>query len=86
MFNITGELWQNPEFNEVKYLKQKINDMRSTSQSVVIDNAKPRTFNLSKKLTENKQRNEHEIVEHLLNIASMQRRMANQGDVSFESS
>lgn len=47
----------------------------------MVDNSKPKTYNLRKKLSQNKHPNDHELVEHLLNIASMQRRMANLGDL-----
>lgn len=70
MFNITGDLCQKPEFEEVKYLKKKIKEINNENL-IGVDNAAPKTFRMSKKLTEHRQANSHAISEHLRNIAAM---------------
>lgn len=76
MTNITPELYSNMKFAEVKYLKQKLPTCVN-----VVDNSKPKTYDLRKQLSKNRHKNQNDLVEHLMNIASMQRRMANLGDM-----
>lgn len=50
MHNITGVLNLKPEFNEVKYLKQRVREIKLEEKPAGIDNSKPKTFALSKSL------------------------------------
>lgn len=59
MFNITADLIAQPEFCEVRYLKQKIREIGSETHTVAVDNSLPKTFNLSKKLQEHRHVNDH---------------------------
>lgn len=58
MHNISNELYARPEFTEVKYLKQKLSNVGG---SKAIDNRKPKTYELAKKLAGNRQCNQYEI-------------------------
>jgi hypothetical protein len=46
-----------------------------------VDNKKPKSYNLSKKLNENRRRNMHDFEEHIKNLASLQRRINSIGTV-----
>ncbi len=59
MHNITGVLNLKPEFNEVKYLKQKVREIKLEDKPVGIDNSMPKTFTLAKSIK--KQPNSFEI-------------------------
>lgn len=59
MYNITGVLNLKPEFNEVKYLKQKVKEIKMEDRPIGIDNTKPKTFALAKQIK--KQPNSFEI-------------------------
>ena len=58
MHNISSELYARPEFSEVKYLRQKLSTVGGNK---TIDNRKPKTYELAKKMAGNRQVNHHEI-------------------------
>ena len=48
-----------------------------------VNNKKPETFALSKKLAEHRRPNQYVITEHVKNLASLQRRLQNLNDISM---
>lgn len=84
MVNITGELIHRPEFEEVRQLKKKLRDISHEPGSVAIDNSRPQTYRLAKKLSTNSHlKQAFEIEQHKQEMASLQKRIAHAGDVSF---
>ena len=46
---------------------KRVNQLKSG----LVDNKKPKTYKLSKKLNENRRRNMHDFEEHIKNLASL---------------
>jgi hypothetical protein len=58
---------------------KRVNQLKSG----LVDNKKPKTYKLSKKLNENRRRNIHDFEEHIKNLASLQRRLTSLGSVIY---
>ena len=79
MRNIDPLLQQQECFSEVREVFRRIKDVKNGSkydQGSAVDNKRPVSFKLSKKLTENRRQNQYEVTEHVKNLASLQRRLS----------
>ena len=74
LINIDLELHKKPEIENVKELRRRLLDVRNRES--LFEESQPKTFKMSKQLTENRRRNEHELQEHIMNLAALQRRIA----------
>lgn len=83
LVNITCDLINKPEFQEVRNLKKRIQQIRALKSSVGIDMSEPRTYQMSQRLSRDARRDKHEFSQHLIEIANMQRRIGCAGDVSL---
>lgn len=77
--SLNQKLQSSPEYSEVREAFKRVNQLKSG----LVDNKKPKTYNLSKKLNDNRRRNMHDYEEHIKNLASLQRRLTSLGSVSF---
>ena len=75
---LTEKIRQSPEYSEVREAFKRVKQLKSG----LVDNKKPNTYKLSKKLNENRRRNMHDFEEHIKNLASLQRRLTSLGSVS----
>ena len=71
------QILESPQYSEVREAFRRVKSVKQAE----IDNRKPDTFKLSKKLRENRRRNQHEYEEHIKNLASLQRRISSIGSV-----
>jgi hypothetical protein len=71
-------MWS-PKYSEVRETFRRVKQIKQGD----IDNSRPKTFQLAKKINENKRRNQHEFEEHIKNLAALQRRISSIGSVSF---
>jgi hypothetical protein len=76
---LTEKIRQSPEYSEVREAFKRVKQLKSG----LVDNKKPNTYKLSKKLNENRRRNMHDFEEHIKNLASLQRRLTSLGSVSY---
>ena len=65
--NIYEQLQSSPEFSEVREAMRRVRNVTKGDT----DHAKPNTYNLSKKLTQNRRRNMFHFEEHIKNLASL---------------
>lgn len=82
MVNITSDLIHRPEFEEVRQAKKRIASIKGESQTVAIDTTTPHTFRMAARLSRDNRIGAHDINSHLLEVASLQRRIGHAGDVS----
>ena len=73
--NLNKPLLQRQEFSEVKEAFRRVRDIRQGRNyhhtGASVDNSKPGTFSLTKKITENKRSNQFHMTEHVHNLASL---------------
>ena len=67
-----------PEYSEIRETFKRVKRLKSGD----VDTKTPVSFNLSKKLNDNRRRNIHDYEEHIKNLASLQRRMGSIGSVN----
>ncbi len=58
---------KSPEYSEIRETFRRVNQIKRGA----VDNQKPKTYNLSKKLNDNRRRNMHDFEEHIKNLASL---------------
>ena len=83
--NITSQLNSKPEFGQVRALKLRlkaIQDGNFYNKTAKINNSCPKTFNLSKKLQDQRHSGSFELNEHWKRLAAMQRNIASQAEIT----
>ena len=87
MRNIDPVLHQKEEFSEVREAFRRVRGVSSgyeyRHEGISVDNLKPVTFKLSKKLTENRHPNQFALNEHVKNLASLQRRLSTVNNINM---
>ena len=80
MRNIDSLLHAQESFTEVREMHKRIRDIQSgrtyEQGSCFVNNKRPSSFKLSKKLNENRHPNQFLITEHVKNLASLSRRLS----------
>ena len=79
MKDISPILYQQECFQEVKETFRRIRDVKTGLTYELgqkVNNRKPETFSLSKKLNDNRRNNQFAVTEHVKNLASLQRRLS----------
>jgi hypothetical protein len=87
MKNIDQLLHQKSEFEEVRQTLRRVREIKSGKSkqfNIGCDPALPKTYHLSFTLTKNRRPNAHAMVEHVAEMASLMKRIAELGNVSLK--
>lgn len=85
MRNINAELHEKTQFSEIRETFRRVKEIQQGKTYLhvgsSVNNARPTSFKMAKKLAENRRPNQFAVTEHVKNLASLSRRLNSMNDL-----